>query len=407
MARMPSLPRPAFRMLLAAAMALAVLVAFCALALAQGNQVIEITIVTPDGDRRDITTGDISDPEIDTTYKVRQRNGVTKDVVVTNGIAVYQLLKARNAELRYSTLEFARSTGGKVVLTKQQIDNQIPPPVIYWDEATSAFWFLRAPKSSGDVNAPDHFKIEQALMFKQSPANLDVGLKADKQRIEPGESVKFTASVKGGPAGASYRYDWNFDDGKSVSDGGSRQPHTFERRGTYHVLVTARVRGEGDSDPAPIVKIQVGDPRKSDKNRDGGGTNATGTADSGAATGDSGAGATYGGSSSTTTPSVTPPPTSPPTPTPDPLVPDIATSGSTVEGNLLADASDPPATSILESAAKAARDGQRKEDDGPDGADVPEAALSIAGVLALLGLGAGMELREGRRPRLRLPRRAA
>jgi hypothetical protein len=87
-------------------------------------------------------------------------------------------------------------------------------------------------------------------------------------------------------------------------------------------------------------------------------------------------------------------------------MPDIATSGTTVEGNLLADVSDPPPSNILESAARAARDGNPK-DPGPDGGGVSEAAISIVGVLALLALGAGIETRQGRLPRPRLPRRAA
>ncbi len=405
MTRMPSSARPAVRTLLAAALALAALAACCALALAQPSMIADVTIVTPKGEEKHTDTGQISNPEIDTTYTVR-KNGKLVSVPVKDGIAIRQLLEETNTDLGYTTLAFPRPGGGALTLTREQIDSY-EPPVIYENDLRE-LWFLGAPAKDGVVRAADHFQITKALRLEQTGAELEVGLKASRTKIDPGESVSFTATVKGGPADVSYRYSWNFDNGETATDDSSKRTakrtHMFLKAGAHKVVVNVKIAGERRSDPSPVVKIQVGDPNASEKNREGGGTNTTGTADSGVATGSSGAGATYG-SGSTTTPPVTPPST--PTPSPDPLVPDIATSGSTVEGNLLADASDPPATSILESAAKAARDGQRKHDDEADGAGVPEAALSIAGVLALLGLGAGIELRQGQSLRLRLPRRAA
>jgi plastocyanin len=399
MTRMPSFPRPARRTLLAAALALVALAACCALALAQDKIGMEIEIVTPEGDERIVNTDEIKNPEINTTYTVRPKSGPPKQVTVEEGIAIVQLLRERRAELEYSTVTFPRPGGGKVTLTKDDIDSTLPP-AIYWDEATSAFWF---------VSKVHHFKFTSAsLQLEQTSSKLEIEVDASRTKIAPGESVKLTASVSGGPSNASYQFNWVFDDGKKDFDGNRSVSHTFEEEGTYDVVVGVKIEGAKRSDSGS-VRIKVGDGKKSDKDRDGGGTNTTGTADSGAANGSTGAGSTNGSGSSS---SPYTPPVTPPSPPPAPSTklanpPDIATAGPTVEGNLLADASDPPATSILESAAKAARDGQRKDDDAPDGAGVPEAALSIAGVLALLGLGAGMELREGRPPRLRLPRRAA
>jgi hypothetical protein len=152
------------------------------------------------------------------------------------------------------------------------------------------------------------------------------------------------------------------------------------------VAVTAENLETGKRTPSNAVSIQVGDPDQKPAEDDGQQGTGTGTGTGSGSTYDSGTSSTYEPS----TPSV------PSTPSTDPpLIPDIATSDPTVSGNLLADVNDPPASSILESAAEAARKGEPKDEE-IKGAGVPEAAVAIAAVLALIGLGAGLELRLGR-----------
>lgn len=415
MARMPSLLRPA-SLLVPAVLALALAACWPALAGPPGN--IEVTVEKPNGTTKSIVASEVG-PDITGPYTVRQRDGTTTKVEVEDGVSIRELLVDAQAELGYGTLEIPRPTGGVVKLTREQIDAAVPRPPVIYSDATGATWFLRSPADSTDVNAADHFQIStSALVLEQIAGELAVEVEASRKKIDPGESIRFTAKVTGGPSDAEYTYEWDFDDGKRLADGRASETHRFTQEGAFKVLASVTIAGETRSDSG-VVRVQVGDPKDSDKDREGGGDNGgAGAPDSGSSTGSDDGGSSYD-SGTAYAPAYTPPPTptpvppTPPPPTPEPpKPPDIATSGTTVEGNLLADVSDPPPSSILESAARAARDGNPKDDDGPDGADVPEAALSIAGVLALLGLGAGIETRQGqlprlRRPRLALPRRSA
>lgn len=399
--------------MLLAALALLALGAWSAPALGA----VSVTVEPARGEPETISTDEIVQPDIDTTYTVRQRSGAESRVKVENGISIRQLLEATKTEISYGTVEITRPNGSTLVLSRDQIDASQPPPPVLYTDASGVTRFLRSPWDSDDSNAGDSFEVSGTLVLRQQKRSaLDVTVTASPKKIEEGESVTFEASASGGPTGASYIFRWDFRDDGPTKQGSEREvTHKFDKRGEYQVLVTASIPGSERSDPA-VVEVTVGEPEDSDKDRSGGGTNTTGGADSGASDGSSGGGSTYGGSTyggGTSAPTYTPPPPAPYTPpapppstTPEPPPPGIATDGSFVEGNLLADASDPPSGSILESAARAARDGRQRDNDD-SGGGAPEAALSVAAALALLGLGAGLESRQGRPLRLRLPRRAA
>lgn len=405
MPRMPSLPRS----IVLGALVCAVVLAGPASAEFPGT---EMTIVSPEGKQEFVLLNQIAVPENYGTYPIRSRNGSTTNEIVAkgDGISVRQLLEEKGLDISYGAVEIERPDGTKLVLDKDDVNSANYSPTFYVKDGQ--LWFLRPSTGVDDYNAGDRFLVpnQAAVTLTQTPPALEVTVEASRERIEPGESIAFTATVEGGPSDAEYSYTWDFDDGKRVPDGRRKVTHTFAEAGTFRVLATAKIVGESRSD-AGVVKIQVGDPKQSDKDREGGGDNGAAEApDSGPVTGFDGS-ATY-------TPSYAPPPVTsapvPPAPAPTPTPPApkptkppaVATSGATVEGNLLADVGDSPPSGILDSAARAARDGNPKDDDGPDGAGVPEAALSIAGVLALLGLGAGIETRQGRLPRLRRPRLA-
>jgi hypothetical protein len=402
MTRMPSLVRPVY---LASLVFLVVAAAGAAAAVPASAAFpsIEITIVSPDGDEAQVWLDQVENPEIETTYYVRSR-GRTTPIPIEHGegISVRQILAEKQFDLGYGTLEIKRPDGTTLVLSKDDIDSRLSPTFYVKDDGQ--VWFVRPSTGSTDYNTRDNFPIKSAAVtLTQTPAGLTVSVKASRKKIDVGESIKFTTKVSGAPRNARLIYIWDFDDGKRISDGDRNESHQFDKECACHVQVNVKILGESRSDPSNVVKVQVGDPKESGKDRQGGGDNTADDApDSGTSTGSSGADSIYDGGSTYTPVPDTPPP---PAPTPDSTEPDIATSGTPVEGNLLADVSDPPPSNILESARRAARDGTPKDESADVG--VSEAALSIVGALALLGLGAGLETRQGRLPRLRLPRRAA
>jgi PKD domain len=391
--------------------AVLVALAICLPAAAGPPDGVEVNIVKPDGTKVAPFIATQADDDLLGTVDIRQPNGTTIKVDVGGGVSIYSLLDEAGAATGYREVELLRPNGGgTITLTRRQIESPRPPG-IFKDDTTGAIMFVGAPATAGAryVDARDYFELDGAAieLTQVEQEEVDVEVEASRTKIDPGESVEFTAQVD--PNG-DYRYDWAFEPGVASEDAGRKVSHRFEKAGSYKVVVGVYSGADDENSiGSGNVRVQVGDPKQSDEDREGGGDNGAAAApDSGAVTGSDGA-APY-------TPYTPPPATStpvpptPPTPTPPPPKPSkppaIATSGTTVEGNLLADVGDPPPSSILESAARAARDGNPKDDDGPDGAGVPEAALSIAGVLALLGLGAGIETRQGRMPRLRRPRLA-
>ncbi len=405
MARMPASLRTMVRALAAVALTLLAVGVWSAQAQSPPQfPAIEVTVEAPEGDSQQILLSEVKNPEISGRYWVRSAGGQATpvDIARGNGISLRQVLEQTRTELGYRTIKI-QAPGGVIELSRSNVDSPNYPPVFYLD-GQGQVHFLVPSTGPTDYNDKKFFPIPgSTFAVTQTGGQLDVKVKASRTKIDPGQSVTFTATAT--PSG-SYRYNWALEPGVERKDAGKTVTHKFKKAGTYKVAVGVYIGSDEDSAGSAGVQIQVGDPRKSDKDREGGGDNTDSDApSSGTYSGDGGG--SY-------TPSYTPAPAAPapaptpePTPTPEPPdMPDIATSGTTVEGNLLADVSDPPPSNILESAARAARDGNPKDDSGPDGGGVSEAAISIAGVLALLALGAGIETRQGRLPRPRLPRRA-
>ena len=398
MSPMPSLPRSVGRRALSAAV-LAAIAAVALLAPAQAElPTVEITIQPPKG-QKVFAYLDQLDPDINTDYPIRERGKPETTLEVQEGVSVFEILDSKSLHEDYGFVEIVRPNGTLLRIGSDDVDD-----AFFYQDVSGVVRFFRVSRSPRDYNARDHFRIQDdaAVTLTQTPAELKVDLSADKRKIQPGESVDFAVEVSGAAPGTRYEFSWNFGDGSRASGSKPERSHVFDDQGIYSVTVTAKARGSNLRSEGNVLDIEVGDPDEAEN-------------DVPAGDGTSG-GAGYAPSSPTPyTPSYTPPPATstpvPPTPpTPPPpkpaKPPAISTSGTTVEGNLLADVGDSPQSGILESAARAERDGNPRRDDAPDGADVPEAALSIAGVLALLGLGAGIETRQGRLPRLRRPRLA-
>lgn len=404
MTRMPSLLRPALRLLLGSLLAVAVACTWAATAEAGVN----VTIQPPGGSNSaSISTDDVTSDIPDKAYRVRSGSG-TKEVKVTDGVSLLALLEETNTNFGYATIAIPRPSGPPLELTKQQVKDPLAQPVFFADEQ-GGMHFIWPTRDNSAISAQNYFSVGAFIsLTQQAESRLKVEINPSSKEIKPGGTLTFKATATGDEPGETVIYSWWLA-GKTPRRGTDEHVQDFpEKDGVYRVFVSAKIDGSGIS-ATDYAKITVGDPKKAGEEQTGSGDQSTGS-ESGSGTGSgTGSSPTYT-PSYTPTPTPTPAPTPPAIPPPDPVEPpDITTSGTPVTGNLLADASDPPPSSILESAAQAAREG--KQDDGADsgGADVPEAALSIAGVLALLGLGAGIENRQGRRlsrPRLRMPKLA-
>jgi hypothetical protein len=382
--------------------------AFAATAAAQAG--VQVTIQPPGSSNPvGISTDDVPPDVTDKTYKVQSGRNATKEVKVAAGVSVRALLNATSTNTDYATIEIPRGARPPLLLRKKQLENQLAQPVFFAD-AQGRMSFIWPIADGRAIPTENYFPVPSHIFLMQrAQQRLKVEISPRSKKIKPGGTITFRATTSGDRPGETVAYYWWLADEKPRR-GGERYVQDFpEKEGVYGVHVSAVIDSAGVRDTG-YAKITVGDPDSKDEEQTGKGDRPTGSE----APGDSSPAPTPG--PAPYTPSTTP--VSPPSPTPVPATPppepadppDIPISGTTVEGNLLADASDPPPSNILESATRAARDGNPGEDSDA-GADVPEAAISIAGVLALLALGAGIENRQGRRlslrkPRLRLPRRA-
>jgi hypothetical protein len=358
-----------------------------------------VTIQPPgDGKLQSVSTDDLKPGDVPhQSYKVAKSGGGTRPVVVDDGVSLMKVLAATGTDFNYATIGIPRPNGSVLTLTKAQVDdNPRVQPVFFMNEQNVPSFIWPVKSSNGVVAAKYSFAVSQAVVLvQQSEPKLRVTISPSEKKIKPGEEITFHADVEGDEGGGSVTYTWGIK-GKKQTVGGPTFTQPFPKKdAVYRFLVAVRIEGSKSS-VTKVAIITVGDPEKAKEQQPGDQAPPppTYTPSDGPPSG---------------TPSYEPVPTTPPTPTPEPAdPPDIATSGTTVEGNLLADASDPPPSNILESAAQAAREGKQKDDKASDGdVGVSEAAVSVFAALALLALGAGIETRQGRLPRLRLPRRAA
>ncbi|MGH2959798.1 MAG: PKD domain-containing protein [Solirubrobacterales bacterium] len=248
----------------------------------------EIKLVGPrGGETKSISFGSLeSQFDVDANYVIRNGSG-TKITQHVRGISLARLLESVDADPVYGGVEVVRPSGSPVRLSKLQLLASGPTPVIY--ASSDQLVFLRPSYGSRDANGVDIISAAGALTLKQVDLGaLDVKITPSKRKVKAGELVTFTGSAEGGGAGESYEFEWDFNDGKRAE--GASVSHRFKKRGEFTVLLTAKPVGSDRSSPT-TVKIVVGNPVKSKKNRSGGGDNdASGAPVSGASDGDSGTG---------------------------------------------------------------------------------------------------------------------
>ncbi|MFM9054571.1 MAG: PKD domain-containing protein [Solirubrobacterales bacterium] len=116
------------------------------------------------------------------------------------------------------------------------------PPVFYENNGTTVFLMPGSPGREYTFSfAPVGMKVGSGLDF-------DVRISATPSRPKRGQSVAFTAKVKGAPDGASLSYRWTFSDGTTRTTSSPKIEHTFEGTGRRSVvLVVSGGGGEGQA----------------------------------------------------------------------------------------------------------------------------------------------------------------
>ena len=306
----------------------------------------------------------------------------------------------------FTTLTVVGSDGVTMQISQLQMGKFYPPPIVYLDDA-GALCVLR-PKTK--------YEPSERACAADGRLTLDGGsgptLTATPATVEVGQEVWFSASVPLGLEGRTVELVWDFNDDKpTVTTTERDQTRTFDKAGTYNVIVTYRVDGQryGDVSDAPSTTVSVVDKSRPSKDRNGrtsrkhdraddsgdepGDEDGTTGTESGA--GGAGPGGTGPGGGGWTPPSnaATPPP--PAAPRPERRAPRSARRtpqqpvGETVDGYLLASADVPLPTGGAVRAADLRPTAVAEQ----GGFGVPTGAWVVIGLVALIVLGWTLESR--------------
>lgn len=247
-------------------MRLGLLLALSLFGLATPARAADVTVTPAGGEPVTLSIG-----ELEPSWDVRERPYmVDGQQIVVTGISIDRLLDRAGVD----PFGYGDVTVGEIVLTREEmIDPEAFPEgrPVFWLDAEGTH-FLRP----GGERITGPFTVALAARG----GSLRVSASASRRRVEAGDRVTFTARVEG--ADGDVRVRWTFDDGEKGE--GRRVRHTFERPGTYKVVVGATSEADPTGDSA-IVTVRVGEPAEG-PDREGGGTNEDEDApDSGAATG--------------------------------------------------------------------------------------------------------------------------
>lgn len=333
--------------------------------------------------------------------------------VTISGHSLLRIMEAADAESdaidvdTIPAIEIDRPSGSPVTISGEEMRNPSAfrdgPPVFYEDNGATVF--VMPGRGSGTGNRY-RFNLAPVGITVQSGASFEVGIAASRTRIKAGQSVRFTASVSGQSKGERLTYTWSFGDGTTRTTSTPRIDHTFRDEGEFPVVV--EVSGTSGSDQDGLL-IKVGKAgKKPEKKPDGnegnngagnpdgsggtgGGTGGSGSGGSGFGTGSGGDGSGAGFSPVPSSDGGTPNPVQPLAPDREkPKEQPPADGLETVTGQLIDPASGAPVTGdpqVVEQADPAPESSEQ------GGFGVPGAALTLAGVALLLGLGGFAELR--------------
>ncbi|HET6999402.1 MAG TPA: PKD domain-containing protein [Solirubrobacterales bacterium] len=397
-------PRSPTRLLPALLATLAALATCCGWASEARADAAQVTVVSPGGASQTLALSALGGSEDITgrPYALRSATGESSQAVT--GFSLAKILDAAGADpYGFSYLEVQRPAGGSVVLSRHQALDPGAfadgPPAVY--ATATGTGFLRPRTGPEDLNASDSFEAPQGItVVLRKGTQLRVKAKASATKVEVGQKVSFSSTVEGAGAGEQFSYSWYFDDGHSAE--GGRASHSFEKRGSYDVVLGVTTPGN-DTGSSTVVTIQVGAAVAGGPNRKGGGTNqAAGAPDHGSADGPSTLAGTSPGTPSPGadadegTVGRAPMDTQrgrrprvqrgmsdrPPAASPRP-----SSTGDQIEGELLSSTSAAPPQTTPEQAG--ARTGNLEGNGG--GGGVPAAAAGLLAALGLLGAGALIE----------------
>jgi hypothetical protein len=340
------------------------------------------------------------------TYTVREGPGDPGKQVSLSGLSIRGLL--RLAGYNPGAVRFVQVVGGDgsvITVTATEINSPPSPPPIVSDDGTTTR-FVKAGGQS--VESVPGTPLEMAV---EGGSLLSVRASAAPATVKVGQTVTFRASVRFAPAGASYSYTWDFNDGEIGA--GATVTHRYKLSGNLIPRVT--VRGTGGStaqcssvcEGTATVEVTVtGSEREGELGTpegggDGSGLGGSGTGGTGSGTGSGGDGtdlSAFGGYKPKPQPKPRPERAERPEPhEPFSSDPDSGEGKVVVQGVLLAGAG----RTIEGPLSKGAPAGNPKPQKGTPGiASEPSrisAALAVA--LGFMTMGA---LRERRRVRLRV-----
>ena len=357
--------------------------------------------MTPKGNSRAIDLAASQDKQDvrGAAYQVRAPDGSSETVTVAAGYSIHALLDIAGIDpYDFTYLEIPRAGGGAVRLSRRQATSGgATPPVVFSDGDQTRF--LRPATGGDDANGADAVAVAGDLTLQMRKGELiTVKATAEPRRIEPGESVTFTATGSAG-SGERQTYSWYFDDGKRAQ--GETVEHTYAEAGSYDAVVSLTTPGD-EVGASGVVNVQVGDP-KAGPDRRGGGEDDDATApESGTAAAGGSGGSTASAASADTgaddSAAVEPPLDSaqdkPAPASTKPLTSDPLRTGTLLSAESLA--ASPPAAASGPSGPRGARTGRPADDEGHSLLAIPLLAWEGLAVLGLLGLGHGLERRNRR-----------
>jgi hypothetical protein len=333
--------------------------------------------------------------------------------VTISGHSLLRIMEAADAQSdaidvdTIPAIEIDRPSGAPITISGEEMRNPSAfrdgPPVFYEDNGATVF--VMPGRGNGTGNRY-RFNLAPVGITVQSGASFEVGISASRTRIKAGQSIRFSASVSGQSEGERLTYTWSFGDGTTRTTSTARIDHTFRDDGDFPVVV--EVSGASGSGQTGVL-ITVGKSGKKPEKKPGGnegnngagnpagsggtggGTGGSGSGGSGFGTGSGGDGSGAGSSPAPSSAGGSPDPLQPSAPERRKPSDQTPVDGlETVTGQLVDPASGAPVTGtpqVVEQADPAPESSEQ------GGFGVPGAALTLAGVALLLGLGGFAELR--------------
>jgi hypothetical protein len=232
------------------------------------------------------------------TYTVRDAPGDPGRQVTLSGLSIRGLLQL--AGFNPGAVRFVQVVGGDgsvITVTASEINSPPSPPPIVSDDGTTTRFLKAGGQSVSSVpGTPLEMTVEGGSL-------LSVRASGSPTAVKVGQTVTFRASVRFPPAGASFSYTWDFNDGESAS--GATVTHAYKFSGNLTVRVTVSGSGGSTAQCASVcegtatVPVTVtgqereGELGTPDGSGDATGLGGTGTGGTGSGTGSGGGGADY------------------------------------------------------------------------------------------------------------------